>query len=77
VEVFDTASTIDSLQRERNRKKVGVIVRDTTFGGGQETICPVWKVPRQCPLVLLVWATCIIGIIFFNLTLEGQLYSKV
>jgi hypothetical protein len=30
-------------------------MRDTTFkGGGQETLSPVLKIPRQCPLVLLV-----------------------
>jgi hypothetical protein len=34
---------------------VGEVVRDTTLGGGgHETISPVLKVPRQCPLVLLV-----------------------
>jgi hypothetical protein len=30
-------------------------VRDTTFNGGQETFFPpILKVPRQCPLALLV-----------------------
>jgi hypothetical protein len=41
-------------EREKERKKMGKVVKDTTLGGGQETISPVLKVPRQCPLVLLV-----------------------
>jgi hypothetical protein len=43
-------------------------VRDTTFGGGarkKEFIFPVLKVPRQCPLVLLVEAAHLIGIRFY------------
>jgi hypothetical protein len=45
------------VERERERekrKKVGEVVRDTTLREGQETISTVLKVPRQCPLVLLV-----------------------
>jgi hypothetical protein len=39
-------------------------VRDTTFGR-QGNISPVLKVPRQCPLVLLVEAMRMTGIHFF------------
>jgi hypothetical protein len=41
---------------ERERENVGEVVRETLHlrGGGQETLSPVSKVPRQCPLVLLV-----------------------
>jgi hypothetical protein len=39
--------------REREREKVGV-VRDTTAEGGSETIIFDLKVPRHCPLVLLI-----------------------
>jgi hypothetical protein len=46
-------------------------MRDTTFGVGEyENIFPILKVPRQCPLVLLVEATHMIGINFY-MTLEG------
>jgi hypothetical protein len=39
-------------------------VKDTFEGGGgaQETLCPVLKVPRQCPLVLLLEVPHMIGI---------------
>jgi hypothetical protein len=54
-------------ERERRRKKWEV-VRDTTFEGWgvrkKESIFPVLKVPRQCPLVLLVEAAHMIGIRF-------------
>jgi ribosomal protein L34 len=42
-------------ERER-RKKVGWVVRDTTFNGGgrRKAMFAAMKVPRQCPLVLLV-----------------------
>jgi hypothetical protein len=60
----------DSVRgREREREeRNGEVVRDTTFWGGvrkKETISPVLKVSRQCPLVLLVEAAHIIGIRFF------------
>jgi hypothetical protein len=48
-------------------------VRDTRFWGGvrkKETIFPVLKVPRQCPLVLLVEAAHTIGIRFFIIFLN-------
>jgi hypothetical protein len=38
-------------------------------GEGQENITPVWKVPRQCPLVLLVWVTC--TFFFFKCRWDG------
>jgi hypothetical protein len=40
-------------------------------GGGQETLSPVLKVPRQCPLVLLVEVSKAFG------TLEGLHYSEI
>jgi hypothetical protein len=52
------------LERERERERgSGKVVRDTTFGR-QETITPILKVPRQCPLVLLVEVMRLIGINF-------------
>jgi hypothetical protein len=42
------------MMREKKRKKVGGGSERHYIGGGQETISPVLKVPRQCPLVLLV-----------------------
>jgi hypothetical protein len=55
--------------REREREeRNGEVVRDTTFWGGvrkKETIFPVLKAPRQCPLVLLVDAAHMIGIRLF------------
>jgi hypothetical protein len=52
----------------REEKESGEVVRETTFVGrrGQETVSPVLKVPRQCPLVLLVVIMHMIGINFFN-----------
>jgi hypothetical protein len=38
---------------ERERK-LGVVVRDATIEGGSETIIFDLKVPRHCPLVLLI-----------------------
>jgi hypothetical protein len=60
-------------------------VRYTTFGGGwskKEGIFAVLKVPRQCPLVLLVKAALMAGIrffrtIFFNITPEGLHYGEI
>jgi hypothetical protein len=39
---------------KREREKVGGSERHYIGEGGQETVSPVLKVPRQCPLVLLV-----------------------
>jgi hypothetical protein len=36
------------------------------LGRGQEIISPVLKVPRQCPLVLLVEVMHMIGINFYD-----------
>jgi hypothetical protein len=48
-------SNIESRERERKEKDRGKVVRDTTFEErAQETISLVFKVPRQCPLVILV-----------------------
>jgi hypothetical protein len=55
---------------ERIRNKWGSSERVTTFWGGvrkKENIFPVLKVPRQCPLVLLVKAAHMIGIRFLLL----------
>jgi hypothetical protein len=42
-------------ERERERKeKVGGGRRHYIGGGVKKTICSVQKVPRQCPLVLLI-----------------------
>jgi hypothetical protein len=44
---------INRKRHREKRKNVGEVVRDTALGG-QVTISPVFKVPRQCRLVLLV-----------------------
>jgi hypothetical protein len=46
-------------REEKRREKVGFSER-----GGEESISPILKVPRQCPLFLLVEVLHIIGIIF-------------
>jgi hypothetical protein len=48
-------------KREREREN-GEILRDITFGGEQETVSQVLKVPRQCSLVLLLEVIRMIGI---------------
>jgi hypothetical protein len=42
--------------RERDNLGGGRAVRETTklWGGGSEIAVAVWKVPRHCPLVLLI-----------------------
>jgi hypothetical protein len=55
--VWETVSAYYVREREREkgeRKLGGVVVRDTTIEGGSETIIFYLKVPRQCPLVLLI-----------------------
>jgi hypothetical protein len=57
-------------KRERQKKKKkktkeGGGGSERCYRGGQENITPVWKVPRQCPLVLLVWVTCTFFFIYF------------
>jgi hypothetical protein len=52
---FQTGKKI--LERKGEKKKVGcgVVTRGTRFGGwAAEIISPFLKVPRQCPLVLLI-----------------------
>jgi hypothetical protein len=53
---------------KREEKESGAVVRDTRFGGvgGQETISPLLKVPRQCPLVLLAEVMHMIGTNFYD-----------
>jgi hypothetical protein len=41
-----------------------MVVRDVAFGGEQVGLFPVLKVPRHCPLVLLVEVMHEIGINF-------------
>jgi hypothetical protein len=52
-------------------REMGEVVRDTTTfrARKKKSIFPVLKVPRQCPLVLLVEEMHIIGIRFFYLLL--------
>jgi hypothetical protein len=47
--------TLRSRREERERrKKVGWVVRDTTFDtGGKKAKFAAMKVPRQCPLVMV------------------------
>jgi hypothetical protein len=55
----ETLLILSNLKRES-----GEVMRDTTFGGGAETISRVFKVPRQCPLVHLVEVMRMNGINF-------------
>jgi hypothetical protein len=49
-------------EREREERKVGWVVRDTTFNRrGKKAKFAAMKVPRQCPLVLLVKVSWIGG----------------
>jgi hypothetical protein len=62
------------------RKRSGEVVKNTTFRvRKKESIFPVLKVSRQCPLVLLVDAAHFMGIRFylFNITPEGLHYSEI
>jgi hypothetical protein len=53
-----------NARREREERS-GEVVKDTTFRvRKKEFIFPILKVPRQCPLVLLVEAAHFIGIRF-------------
>jgi hypothetical protein len=64
-------------ERERERETVGEVVRDTTFIGARNIISGL-KVPRQCPLVLLVEVYLTQGGAFnFCITLEGLHYSEI
>jgi hypothetical protein len=40
------------------------VLRYIKFGGGEETIFPILKVPRQCSLILMVKVMHMIRIIF-------------
>jgi hypothetical protein len=53
---LDNRLTVNSeILREREREKGEVVVvRDTTLVGGDGNIIFCLKVPRQCPLVLLI-----------------------
>jgi hypothetical protein len=59
----------EHYEREREEERNREVARDTTIGRGgvrkKESVFPVLKVPRQCPLVLLVEAAHIIGIRLF------------
>jgi hypothetical protein len=51
---FFCTDTWTERERERDREReIERERRDRKWGEGQETISPVLKVPRQCPLVLL------------------------
>jgi hypothetical protein len=50
----ETVTVYTEREREREERKWGVIVRDTTKGGRGGNIIFYLKVPRQCPLVLLI-----------------------
>jgi hypothetical protein len=60
---------LKDIVREKKRKKVGGESERHYTGGGQETISPVLKVPRQCPLVFLVILSEFCNI--YIMTLEG------
>jgi hypothetical protein len=51
-------------ERKREEESWGGVVRDTTVleGGVIKHNLAVWKVPRQCPLVLLDKARLVLGI---------------
>jgi hypothetical protein len=53
VPVLETPNLERERERERERGGV-VVVRDTTLVGGDGNIIFCLKVPRQCPLVLLI-----------------------
>jgi hypothetical protein len=65
---FDTSiskpACESSTERKGEKRKWGGSKRHYIGGGGQETISPILKVPRQCPLVLLVEELHMIGISF-------------
>jgi hypothetical protein len=68
------------LKRERERErrdKVREVARETIFKGEEKEtfFSPVLKVPRQCPLVLLVEICLREGKAFG--TLEGLHYSEI
>jgi hypothetical protein len=67
-----TECCLKDRQREKRKKWGG-----SEWEGGQETVSPVLKAPRQCPLVLLVEVMHMIGIVlFFDMTLEGLYCSE-
>jgi hypothetical protein len=59
----DEINPLKPKRREREERKVGWVVRDTTFNSGGENKAKfaATKVPRQCPLVLLVKVSWIGG----------------
>jgi hypothetical protein len=61
-------------ERKKERKWLGSVRHYT--GGEEEIIFPVLKVPRQCPLVLLVEVLHMIPINFY-MTMEGLHYSEI
>jgi hypothetical protein len=70
--VWKEGSALGNEERERERererrKKWGSSERHDILGSKKESIFPVLKVPRQCPLVLLVEAAHMIGIRFFTI----------
>jgi hypothetical protein len=66
-------------KKEKERERGGEVMKDTTFRvRKKESIFPVQKVPRQCPLVLLVEAAHFVGNSFylFNITPERLQYCE-
>jgi hypothetical protein len=55
--------TLLNAERERRERKLGDN-EEHYICGGKETISPVLKVPRQCPLALLVEVMRVTGINF-------------
>jgi hypothetical protein len=67
-------------ERERERKLGGVVVRDTTMVGGQGNNIFGLKVPRQCPLGLLIGVRLefrIHSTILMLMELEGLHWSEI
>jgi hypothetical protein len=63
-------STFLPERREREKRKRGVSERNCVWGREQEAASPVFKVPRQCPLFLLLQVMHMIGIDVFYMTLD-------
>jgi hypothetical protein len=66
---------VSDSEEEKKRKKGGVSEGPYIWGGGQGTISPVLKVPRQCPFLFLVEVRHTIGIVY--VALEGLHYNEI
>jgi hypothetical protein len=63
-------------KRERERRESGWVVRDINLTGGNRAKFTALKVPRQCPLVLLVKEGWRGGKTFGSEGREDEKYSK-